>query len=325
MFPSRRAVTSSAGKRLKGMVVIVGACGVAVAAATPGAAGRSLPAQARADGLSVLPAAGLPVFPATSRRGRIYAGSTSAGAPIVFELSRDGRRLARFGGQWGADCKSGGMMFFSTGDASVGLPLRRDGSFTVAGEDQNKNETGFNTTTRQQMRGKVKGAKLSGSWSASVTDTDAAGATVDTCTADFSFHARSAKGRSFGGFTSQGTPVSLQLTKVKLSRTTLVEVTALVGWIGKCTEADGSDGGGGIYSYETVALPIERGRFGGHLNLSQPQNDGSETHWDMTMPGKQRRQREGTFKLRMSWTNPDGSNGGYCETPHAIRWQARSG
>lgn len=116
---------------------------------------------------------------ARSAPGRVYAGRTSAGAPVVVQRTRDGRRVDSLWMSWQADCQGGA--FYDTGEEFGGFPVSRAGRFGNPFDDTVRLPDGGTRTWAYQLSGLTGTSRASGAFRVVVTDRDAAGATTDTC------------------------------------------------------------------------------------------------------------------------------------------------
>lgn len=125
---------------------------------------------------------------AISAPGRIFAGVTSDGRPIVLQRSRDGRKVDGLWISFNAPCQNEGA--FAIGEELMNFPLRAGVFGDTWTYEPNKT-----TSAAYSLRGRVGAARASGSFRVQVTVKDDAGATTDTCdTTPLSWSARSSKG-----------------------------------------------------------------------------------------------------------------------------------
>jgi len=115
---------------------------------------------------------------AESAPGRVFAGLTSAGQPVVVELTRDAASVARFRVGWSVDCRpSGGWIL---GDRLERFPIRR-GRFGRSLQQPYQRDGGGVNTFRYKLHGRLRGPQASGSLTVAVRETDAAGSTIFDC------------------------------------------------------------------------------------------------------------------------------------------------
>jgi hypothetical protein len=128
-----------------------------------------------------------------SKPGRVYAGLTSAGGPVVVERSNDGRKVNTFWVSYAAPCQPGGAAVIGEGLTNF---LISEGSFGDRWTDDEKADDGSSTHFEYVLDGDVGKTRASGVFRARLTDTDPSGAPKDTCdTAQVSWSARSTKGK----------------------------------------------------------------------------------------------------------------------------------
>ena len=115
---------------------------------------------------------------AKSAPGRVFAGLTSFGQPVVVELARDAASVTRFRIGWSVDCRpSGGWTW---GERLERFPIRR-GRFGDSLEQPYQRDDGGVNTFSYKLRGRLRGAQASGSFTVAVRETDAAGSTIFDC------------------------------------------------------------------------------------------------------------------------------------------------
>jgi hypothetical protein len=111
----------------------------------------------------------------TRAPGRVYAGATSQGEPVVIELTSDRRRVDHAHLGWYANCTQGGSIEFGHDEFDLRpFRLSRTGAF------QQRYATTFSDGTLvQRFRGRVGATRASGTYQG--TFTAAGQATSDTC------------------------------------------------------------------------------------------------------------------------------------------------
>jgi hypothetical protein len=117
---------------------------------------------------------------ARSARGRVFAGATSAGQPIVVELDRRRGSVEHLMFGWGAPCappETGGWL---VPDHLRGFPLT-GGSFGDTFQVPVDLDGGGKRAFDYTIQGSVGRSKASGSFSVKVTDMDGAGVTTSAC------------------------------------------------------------------------------------------------------------------------------------------------
>jgi hypothetical protein len=107
--------------------------------------------------------------------GRVYAGATSQGEPIVIELTSDRKRVDHAHLGWYANCTQGGFVEFAHDEFDLrSFALSRTGAF------QQRYATSFSDGTLvQRFRGRVGATRASGTYQG--TFTAVGQATSDTC------------------------------------------------------------------------------------------------------------------------------------------------
>jgi hypothetical protein len=130
---------------------------------------------------------------ARSAPGRVYAGLTSDRRPIVVQRSRSGRKVSSVWVSWSAPCRNGGG--FGVAEELVDFPVAGGGRFGDTFTDEVKPAEGGTRAFDYRLEGRAGAARVAGTFRVEVTDSDAAGATTDTCdTTLLSWSARSTKG-----------------------------------------------------------------------------------------------------------------------------------
>ena len=117
-------------------------------------------------------------FRDAAKKGKVYAGFTSQGGPVVAELDARRRRIHHLHIGWRSTCTNGGG--FQYGDTVLDLPLVGTtfaGSFTQQfGEPPGEHETDAYT-----LKGTITRARLSGSIAVRTRDFDGSGALTADC------------------------------------------------------------------------------------------------------------------------------------------------
>ncbi len=117
-------------------------------------------------------------FKAVASKGRVFAGVTSQRRPIVVELAANGGSVHHFHIGWQASCRSAGK--FSWGDTLIGFPIVR-GRFGDAFSQKYSTPSGGTFVNSYSLRGGISGPRVAGTFRWQETDSDATGATTDTC------------------------------------------------------------------------------------------------------------------------------------------------
>jgi hypothetical protein len=111
--------------------------------------------------------------------GIVYGGATSQGAPFVARLNAARERVADVLMSWHADCTSGAFVRFP--ERFVGFALKRTGGFGNPIRQEFDVDTGGKRLYDYRLAGRVTRAAAKGSLRVMVTETDAAGAAIDSC------------------------------------------------------------------------------------------------------------------------------------------------
>jgi hypothetical protein len=246
------------------------------------------------------------------RRGGTYGGGTSVGDPIVISLSSNRRSVTSIAREWRATCASG--IGYPTSEVLRGkLSIDSAGRFAGASEDDVDLGGGLRGARSDRFEGQIRGKRVSGRWVGHTTVTDASGATVDTCDIDFSFSGRSAKGKVYGGSTTQFAPVVVERGRKKVGR-------VRIGWQGSC-----SPSGSVQFGEDFTDFALKRGRFGDDFDQHVPFNDGGSADFHFSLHGRLGRgASSGSFRATAVRRDSGGSEALQCDSG-PIRWKARTG
>jgi hypothetical protein len=246
-------------------------------------------------------------------RGVTYGGSTSADDPIVIRLSHDGMSVRRISTRLDPACTDGQPFGFFL-DGPMNRAITASGRFAATGSDTDDFESGITARKTVSLNAKVKGKKITGSQHAHVDRVDAAGAVLATCEQTDTFTAISAGGKVFGGRTSQGGPVV-----VELNATRRVVRHFRIGWESSCTS-------GAMHVGETlIDFPLAGRRFGDDFTSINSMPTGEKETLDYSMQGKIKRARvTGTFHVKATEADAAGATFATCDTG-AISYTASSG
>lgn len=315
-------------RRTGGMLAIASICGV-----LPGPAHGSTPRESAASrvtsGMSISAAGwrsvasidSAPALASKVARGVTYGGSTSGDDPVVIVLSRHGTQVKRTHTQFAADCNSGNVLPFFV-EASASLAISESGRF--AGVRSSEEYFADDTTARETvtLKGKVKGKKMSGSLRLHADIVDATGAAVDACDQTATFTAMSARGKVFGGHTSQHGPVVVEIA---------ANATAVhhfhIGWESSCTPSWADEPTGSfLVTGDTLRnFPITRDRFGDDFAQNSTQPNGARETLNYSLRGKIKRGRvTGTFGVKSAVADATGTTLATCDTGN-VSYAASSG
>jgi hypothetical protein len=113
--------------------------------------------------------------------GVVFGGVTSAGWPVVIEVSRDGREVVRATMAVPLKCQSGGELVVPNYYTHV--PISATGAFQGSGEVTVNGESAPTVTFTNQMTGSFNrlARTVAGTWNLAAVVRDASGATVDHC------------------------------------------------------------------------------------------------------------------------------------------------
>jgi len=199
-------------------------------------------------------------------------------------------------------------------DGPLNRAITASGRFaaTVSGTD----DFGSGVTAHKtiSLKFKVKGKKITGSHRLHVDRVDAAGAVLATCDQTATFTAISARGKVFGGHTSQGGPVVVTLAA---KRSTVRQVH--IGWEASCAPS------GDFQASETlVDFRLAGGVFGDDWTYNSPGlPPGESATASYSLYGKIKRSRV-TGTLRVKTTSTDATGTIPCDTD-TISFTASSG
>lgn len=250
---------------------------------------------------------------AATARGVTYAGSASTGEPVVIVLARDGKSIKRLTMQLDVPCSGGSSYAYDTNSSSK-MTVSTSGKFAGAEMlegDFGEGHSGFTTAI---VDGKVTGKRLSGSATVRLDVSDATGAKVDTCERHATFKARSARRAVFGGQTSQGLPVVIELNTTRKA----VRIFR-IGSQAPCAPS------GSIQDHDTlVNFPIRSGRFGDDWTHKPSDPTRAQDHYDYSLRGKIKRAgASGTFSVKWEQADETGALNA-CDTG-PLTYSAKSG
>ena len=247
-------------------------------------------------------------------RGVTYAGSTSAGDAIVIVLSRDGTSVRRISTRFEATCTDG-QDFDQFVDGPSKRAITASGRFEAMASGTDDLGSGVTARKTISLKAKVKGRRITGSQRLHVDEVDAAGAIVATCDQTAPFTVISARGKVFGGHTSQGGPVAVELTATRKAVRQFH-----IGWQSSCTPS------GAIQIGDTlIDFPIASGRFGDHFTRTISVSRGEKDTLRYSLRGTIKGARvTGTFRVKATETDATGATLATCDTG-AISYAASSG
>jgi hypothetical protein len=115
--------------------------------------------------------------------GNTYGGVTPQGQPIVVDMTADRRHIVRAITVLDMTCTSGNTGLVT--DRYPRMSVSKKGRFSFAfGPTTERNDDGTTTDFKGRFAGRLNVAKtkISGTWTYTITDHDAAGAVTDSCT-----------------------------------------------------------------------------------------------------------------------------------------------
>ena len=249
-----------------------------------------------------------------SARGVTYAGSTSTSDPIVVQLAHNGKRVVRVNEMWTGECTSG-ESFPMGGSLKADIKVSRSGAFTATRRPPAVSSGDQMVSLTETIAGRIRGRSLTGSIRATLESYDQAGTLTDSCKAQVTFKGASAKGRVFGGTTSQDMPAVLELN----GRGTAVKHLHF-GW-----QADCADGGFMQYGDTVGNFLLHGGRFGDSWQSDYNEPSGETEHVTYDIAGGIRgRGVTGAARVRFTQDDASGNQTSSCDTG-AVKWSATSG
>jgi hypothetical protein len=265
-------------------------------------------------------------------KGATFAGSTSQDSPVVVELSRNGKRVARIVIHWEVECggatlPGGGVLVAASQPSSEPvsehpyLPLSSNGSFKGTWIRAAALSTGRIVTVIQDFGGKLGSSKGAGTWDANITIVDpTSGAKVAECnTGTIRWKTPKPQALFYGGSTSQTLPVV-----VKLSRDLRTVRMFRIAWTAHCTPA-------GVYLADSFFLGdalddfhiSRRGKFGDSFSDSYTSKDGGRNKFKYELSGTVTRAKaKGTFRAQLIDTDNKGTTTATCDSAK-IAWSAK--
>ena len=311
-----------------GMLAIASICGI-----LPGPAHGSTPRESAASSVTsgmAVSAAGwrsaasidsVPALSSKVARGVTYGGSTSGDDPVVVVLSRRGTVLKRTHTQFATSCSSGNVRPFFV-EASPRLSISESGRFAGARSNEERFADGMTARETVTLKGKVRGKKMSGSLRLHADFLDATGTAMDACDQSATFTAVSARGKVFGGHTSQHGPVV-----VEIAAHAKAVHHVHIGWESSCTPSGAAEPTGGfLVTGDTLRdFPIARNRFGGDFAQDATQPNGARETLNYSLRGKIKRgSLTGTFGVKSAVADATGTTLATCDTGN-VSYAARSG
>jgi hypothetical protein len=113
-----------------------------------------------------------------SASGKVFGGHTSQGGAVVVELTARRTAVRHFHIGWQSSCTPSGSI--QVGDTLINFPLAR-GRFGDDFSWTNSVSTGEKETLSYSLQGKIKQARVTGTFRVKATETDAAGVVFAMC------------------------------------------------------------------------------------------------------------------------------------------------
>jgi hypothetical protein len=254
--------------------------------------------------------------PAILNVGANYGGKTSQGDPLVLAVSRKAARVRRVAIDIEAACTSGSSL--STGGVlATNLRVSKTGGFkgTLLSSIDAGTEAGAVTV---DLKGTLGSSRGSGTAHVHVAFIDKqTNVPTDACdTGGLRWRATTAKGRVYGGSTSQQDPVVVELSRDRR------RVSALrIGWQATCSPP------GGIHVIDTLnRFPLSAsGAFGDTFSMTVPADGGGQHRLDFVVHGRVRKTKAvGRIQVHVTSTDAAGATVRTCDSG-VVSWGATSG
>lgn len=274
---------------------------------TPGHCGRAF-------GLLLVAAALLAPAPAGAATTTVYSGTTSSDQyPVVLTVS--GSRIVGVTTMWRAACSSGRGYSYGKVVSLTKSPIaikggRFNGSVIVP-ETLGNGQTGLVTML---LKGKVKGSKITGTVTGAMAIGSDPKGPDDTCMVmDLKFSLVHQPGVEYGGSTSQGLPVVVELAP---GRRTIHHLH--VGWRESCTSGDEFQFADFLSGGALVA-----GRFGGKFSSNETRSEGGTIVSSYEVAGKlSKTAGSGSLRLTAVFKNAAGATDDTCDSS-AVTFKVR--
>jgi hypothetical protein len=126
--------------------------------------------------------ASLRAVAAAASPGVVYGASTTQQDPILVQLSRDHRKVARVGITWEGNCSQPGDSLFESAWLMGPIRVRRTGRFSATYQSRFDDGPGITGTEQVTIAGRLRRDRMVvGTFSGSLTDTDQSGNVVEQC------------------------------------------------------------------------------------------------------------------------------------------------
>lgn len=140
------------------------------------------------DGATIARCSGTSRFTARSQPGRVFAGITTQGAPVVVEIVPSGVMVKHFHIGWTAGCDQN--LYFSLGDTVVDFSIV-GGRFGNRFTGSYNSSDGYRLSYRYDVRGRITGARVNGTFRQQDIIIDPEGGQVECDTGTVTYRATS--------------------------------------------------------------------------------------------------------------------------------------
>jgi hypothetical protein len=253
---------------------------------------------------------------AVLRGGAVYGGKTSQNDPFALVLSHDGKRVAKQVMDIEGTCTSG--MLLNSGGSITPTNLRVGKTGTLKGTVLSSVNTGTETgKVTVDLKGKLGSSRGSGTAHVHIDFVNKqTGTTTDSCdTGTLRWGATAAKGRVYGGSTSTGEPVVVELSR-DLRRVS----TLRIGWGAPCSPQGGFHIGDALGNF-----PLSTRRtFGDSFSMTVPADGGGQDKFDYQVQGKVGKSKaSGRLQVHITSTDTSGATVVTCDSG-VVSWRAVS-
>jgi hypothetical protein len=234
----------------------------------------------------------------------VYSGTTTGDQyPLVLTVS--GSRIVGLSSMWRAACSSGKGYSYGKVVSLAKVPIAiRGGRFSgsvVVPEQLAGGPAGLVTV---RLKGTIKGARITGTMTGAMAVGTGPSGPDDTCAvANLKFSLLHKPGTEYGGATSQGLPVVVELG----SGGRMVRHLH-VGWRETCTSGDAFEFADFLSGGALIA-----GRFGGTFSTNETRTEGGTAVSDYTISGKlSKTAGSGSLELKITLRDAAGATQNTC-------------
>jgi hypothetical protein len=253
--------------------------------------------------LAVAAAVATPAVAAPRATTTVYAGSTSADQePMVLRISK--KRVIGLSMMWRAPCQSGRNYSFGE-TLTLAKPIAiRAGRFSGSVFIPQDLGEGLTGAASVLIKGTVTKTKITGSFTGGLAVGSDPSGPSDTCAlVDQRYTLAHSPGRVFGGSTSQGLPVVLELNS---SRKLIRHFH--VGWRATCASGGGFQIGDFLTNFS-----IRAGRFGADFAQEVSTSDGGTATFSYLVSGRvTRTSSKGSLTVRVVIKGVSGGSDDFC-------------